>query len=66
MLQKTITVVIDEVGNSTVDLEGFEGQGCDKALKDFQGGDDTGLRRKKAAYFSRAGEQREQGQNGGR
>lgn len=66
MERKTITVVIDEAGNSTVDLEGFEGQGCDKALKDFQGDDDTRLRRKKAAYFARAGEQQGHGQKSGR
>jgi hypothetical protein len=66
MQQKTITVLIDEGGNSTVDLEGFAGQGCDKALKDFQGDDDTRLRRKKAAYFARTGEEREQGQKSGR
>ncbi len=64
MQQKTITVVIDEGGNSTVDLEGFAGQGCDKALNDFQGGDDIRLRRKKAAYFARTGEG--QGQRRGR
>ena len=66
MLQKTITVVIDEAGNSTVDLEGFEGHGCDKALKDFQGDDDTRVRRKKAAYFARSSEQQGQGQKSGR
>jgi hypothetical protein len=66
MQQKTITVVIDEAGNSTVDLEGFERQGCDKALKDFQGDDDTKVRRKKAAYFARAGDQQGQGQKSGR
>ena len=64
MQQRTITVVIDEGGNSTIDLEGFAGQGCEKALKDFQGDDDTMLRRKKAAYFARTGE--EQGQRSGR
>jgi hypothetical protein len=66
MQRKTITVVIDETGNSTVDLEGFAGQGCDKVLKDFQGDDDTRLQRKKAAYFARAGEEREQGRKSGR
>ena len=37
MQQKTITVVIDQNGDSSLDLEGFAGQGCDKVLKDFQG-----------------------------
>lgn len=62
MQRKTITVIIDEAGNSSIDLDGFAGQGCDKVLKDFQGDDDTKLRRKKAAYFARAGEQREHDQ----
>ncbi len=66
MKGKTITVVIDEAGNSTVDLEGFAGRGCEKALKDFQGDDDTKLRRKKAAYFAGAGEQQGQEQKSGR
>ena len=52
MQQKTITVVIDENGNSSVDLEGFAGQGCEKALKDFQGGDRAKVERKKAAFYS--------------
>ena len=34
MQQKTITVAIDQNGDSSVDLEGFAGQGCEKA---FQG-----------------------------
>ena len=52
MQQKTITVVIDENGNSSVDLGGFAGQGCEKVLKDFQGGDRAKVERKKAAYYS--------------
>ncbi len=66
MQQKIITVVIDEAGNSTVDLDGFEGQGCDKALKDFHGDDDTKLWRKKATYFASAVEQQGRGQKSGR
>jgi len=50
--QKTITVVIDENGNSSVDLEGFAGQGCEKALKDFQGGDRAKVEKKKPAFYS--------------
>jgi hypothetical protein len=55
--QKTITVLIDEAGNSTVDLEGFAGQGCEKVLKDFQGDDHAKIRRRKASYFNGAAEQ---------
>jgi hypothetical protein len=50
MQQKTITVVIDQNGDSSVDLEGFAGQGCEKALKDFQGEDRVKLQRRKAAF----------------
>lgn len=52
MQQKTITVVIDENGNSSVDLDGFGGQGCEKVLKDFQGGDRAKVERKKAAFYA--------------
>ena len=32
MQEKTITVTIDERGNSTLDLEGFAGHGCERSL----------------------------------
>lgn len=32
---KTITVVIDEHGESTVDLAGFNGKGCDAIQQGF-------------------------------
>ena len=51
MQQKTITVVIDENGNSSVDLDGFAGQGCEKALKDFQGKDSARVERRKPEYY---------------
>ena len=60
MQQKTITVVIDEKGNSSVDLVGFAGQGCDKVLKDFQGDDRAKVKRKKAAFYSQSGDSRDQ------
>jgi hypothetical protein len=55
MQQKTITVVIDENGNSSVDLEGFAGQGCDKVLRDFKGKDRTKIEKKKAAFYAKTG-----------
>jgi hypothetical protein len=64
--QKTITVLIDEAGNSTVDLEGFAGQGCEKVLKDFQGDDHAKIQRRKAAYFNGAAEQQRGQRNAGR
>jgi hypothetical protein len=39
MQEKLITVEIDENGNSSIDLEGFQGQGCGDVTKDFRGGD---------------------------
>ena len=44
----------------SVDLEGFAGQGCDKALKDFQGDDHAKVQRKKAAFYSTAVDSSEQ------
>ena len=52
MQPKTITVVIDQNGDSSVDLEGFAGQGCEKALKDFQGEDRAKRQRRKPAFYS--------------
>ncbi len=39
MQEKFITVEIDENGNSSIDLEGFHGQGCGDVAKDFRGGE---------------------------
>ena len=60
MQQKTITVLIDENGNSSVDLEGFAGQGCEKILKDFQGDDRAKVQRKKPAFYGRATDAQDQ------
>ncbi len=49
---KTITITIDEQGNSTLDLDGFAGQGCETVFDDFRGGDAVKLERKKPAYYS--------------
>ncbi len=54
MQQKTITVLIDEKGNSSIDLEGFAGQGCDKVLRGLQGNDRVKVERKKPAFFTGA------------
>jgi hypothetical protein len=52
MQEKTITVTIDALGNSTLDLDGFMGHGCEKVSEDFRGGDMVKVERKKPAYFS--------------
>jgi hypothetical protein len=51
MQDKTITITIDEQGNSTLDLEGFAGRGCDKVFEDFRGGDTVMIERKKPSYY---------------
>ena len=52
MQEKTITILIDENGNSTIDLEGFAGHGCRKAFDDFRGDDRVNMERKKASYYN--------------
>jgi hypothetical protein len=52
MQEKTITITIDERGNSTLDLEGFAGQGCEKVFDDFRGGDMVKVERKKPVYYT--------------
>lgn len=39
MAEKTITIEIDEAGNSSLDLNGFQGKGCGDVAKLFQGSD---------------------------
>jgi hypothetical protein len=39
MKEKTITIEIDEQGNSSLDLEGFQGKGCSDIARAFQGTD---------------------------
>ena len=60
MQQKMITVVIDQNGDSSVDLEGFAGQGCEKALNDFQGEDRVKRQHRKAAFYSQISDLRDQ------
>lgn len=39
MAEKTITIEIDEAGNSSLDLNGFQGKGCGDVAKLLQGSD---------------------------
>lgn len=66
MQQKTITVLIDEAGNSSVDLEGFAGHGCEKVLKDFQGDDAAKTQRKKLVYYSQTSDAQDRQLKSGR
>lgn len=54
MQEKLITIVIDENGSSSVDLEGFQGQGCGDVTKDFRGGDAVTESSKKREYYTQA------------
>ena len=63
MQEKTITVTIDERGNSTLDLEGFTGHGCEKVSDDFRGGDEVRVERKKPAYYTGHVTQQEKSQH---
>jgi len=39
MAEKIVTIEIDERGESSVDLEGFQGKGCADVAQAFQGKD---------------------------
>lgn len=54
MQQKTITIEIDEQGNSSIDLNGFQGQGCGEVAKDFQGSDAVKQVRNKREFYTQA------------
>ena len=53
MQEKLITVEIDENGNSSIDLEGFQGQGCGDVAKDFRGADSVTQSNKKREFYAR-------------
>jgi hypothetical protein len=63
MQAKTITVVIDENGNSSIDLAGFRDNSCAKVAEDFRGGDRVAKERRKASYHQGA-ENQEQSHTG--
>jgi hypothetical protein len=52
MREKLITVEIDENGNSSINLEGFQGQGCGDVAKDFRGGDSVTQSNKKGEFYA--------------
>ena len=54
MQEKVITIEIDEDGNSSLDLEGFHGQGCGDVAKDFRGGDSVTHSSKKRDFYAQA------------
>ncbi len=50
MAEKTITIEIDEAGNSSLDLNGFQGKGCGDVAKLLQGADRVTNSDKKREY----------------
>jgi hypothetical protein len=52
MSQKTITIIIDESGNSSIDLDGFADNSCSRVFEDFRGGDKVTAERKKTSFYS--------------
>lgn len=57
---KQITVIIDQEGNSSVDLIGFADGSCAKVMKDFQGDDRVVAEHKKPEYYRRAQSEQEE------
>jgi hypothetical protein len=51
MKEKTAVIEIDEQGNSTIDLDGFQGKGCADVAKAFQGHDVVKTSRTKADFY---------------
>jgi hypothetical protein len=52
MQEKLITIEIDEQGNSSIDLDGFNGRGCGDVAKDFRGGDSVTQSSKKREFYA--------------
>jgi hypothetical protein len=51
MKEKTVVIEIDERGNSSLDLDGFQGKGCADVAKDFQGSDAVKIARNKREFY---------------
>jgi len=56
MGERTITVEIDEQGNSSIDLHGFHGKGCGDVAEALRGKDARVVDRKKREYHVPASE----------
>jgi hypothetical protein len=61
MAEKTITIEIDEAGNSSLDLNGFQGKGCGDVAKLLQGSDRV-IRFGKKREFHAAGQKQDANQ----
>lgn len=60
MKEKIVVVEIDAQGNSSIDLQGFQGRGCSDVAKDFQGRDVVGVVRNKPELYVAAKNERAQ------
>jgi len=57
---KNITVMIDEEGNSSVDLTGFTDGSCTSVMKDFQGDDRLAKEHIKPEFHRKAQKENEE------
>ena len=62
MKQKTVTIEIDEQGNSSIDLAGFQGKGCIDVAKAFQSRDAVTKSHTKREFYVEATSQQSQQQ----
>ena len=51
MKEKIVVVEIDAQGNSSIDLQGFQGSGCSNVARDLQGRDVVGVVRNKPELY---------------
>ena len=58
MGEKIITIEIDDQGNSSLDLKGFQGKGCGDVAEAFRGADSLVVNRQKRDYHVLAVEKR--------
>ena len=59
-IMKQITVIIDEDGNSSIDLTGFTDGSCARTMRDFQGDDQLIKEHKKPEYYRHEREGKEE------
>ena len=52
MKEKKIVIEIDEQGTCSMDLEGFQGNGCAEVAKNFQGSDVVKNVRNKQEFYT--------------
>ena len=64
MAEKIVTIEIDESGNSSIDLEGFQGNGCADVAKAFRGGDKVVRSEHKREYHAQVAPQVRREQQG--